>query len=57
MRTSNGGGFSVAANAQRRDVDNRISLKKYYRIADNLLKQVFFYFFYLGYISVILVIN
>lgn len=39
MRTSNDGGFSVAANAQRRDVDNRISLKKYYRIADNLLKQ------------------
>lgn len=39
MRTSNGGGFSVAANARRRDVDNRISLKKYYRIADNLLKQ------------------
>ncbi|KAL5726088.1 ubiquitinyl hydrolase 1 [Ranunculus cassubicifolius] len=38
MRRSNGD-FSVAANAQRRDVDNRISLQKYLRIADNLLKQ------------------
>ncbi|KAF5202400.1 Amsh-like ubiquitin thioesterase [Thalictrum thalictroides] len=42
MRTSNhsgGGEFNVAAVAQRRGVDNRISLWKYYRIADNLLKQ------------------
>ncbi|PIA33312.1 hypothetical protein AQUCO_04100023v1 [Aquilegia coerulea] len=42
MRTSHHGGggeFNVATVAQRRGVDNRISLWKYYRIADNLLKQ------------------
>ncbi|KAF9587059.1 hypothetical protein IFM89_039745 [Coptis chinensis] len=38
MKTSNGG-FSIAANVPRRDVDNRISLRYYYRIADNLLRQ------------------
>ncbi|OVA04966.1 JAB/MPN domain [Macleaya cordata] len=38
MRTSSRG-ISVAANAQKLHVDNRISLRFYYRIADNLLKQ------------------
>ncbi|KAK9105778.1 hypothetical protein Scep_022622 [Stephania cephalantha] len=38
MRTSNGG-FSIAANTRKLEVDNRIALRYYYRIADNLLKQ------------------
>ncbi|XP_077244622.1 AMSH-like ubiquitin thioesterase 1 [Tasmannia lanceolata] len=38
MRTSSSG-ISIAASAQKLDVDNRISLRYYYRIADNLLKQ------------------
>ncbi|KAF8390114.1 hypothetical protein HHK36_024636 [Tetracentron sinense] len=32
-------GISIAANTQKLDIDNRISLRYYYRIADNLLKQ------------------
>lgn len=31
---------NIAASAQRLDVDNRISLRYYFRIADNILKQV-----------------
>ncbi|KAI4347194.1 hypothetical protein L6164_008028 [Bauhinia variegata] len=31
--------INIAASAQRLDVDNRISLRFYYRIADNVLKQ------------------
>ncbi|XP_010264320.1 PREDICTED: AMSH-like ubiquitin thioesterase 1 [Nelumbo nucifera] len=38
MRSSSGG-FSIAASTQTLDVDNRISLRYYYRIADNLLRQ------------------
>ncbi|XP_077220007.1 AMSH-like ubiquitin thioesterase 1 [Tasmannia lanceolata] len=37
------GGISIAASAQKLDVDNRISLRYYYRIADNLLKQANIY--------------
>ncbi|KAL6010857.1 hypothetical protein ACLOJK_001299 [Asimina triloba] len=33
------GTINIAASAQRLGVDNRISLKYYYRIADNLLRQ------------------
>lgn len=33
--------INIAASAQRLDVDNRISLRYYHRIADNILKQVF----------------
>ncbi|KAJ8773126.1 hypothetical protein K2173_028303 [Erythroxylum novogranatense] len=36
---SSPGGINIAASAQRLDVDNRISLIYYYRIADNILKQ------------------
>lgn len=32
--------INIAASAQRLDVDNRISLRYYFRIADNILKQV-----------------
>lgn len=32
--------INIAASAQRIDVDNRIALRYYYRIADNILKQV-----------------
>ncbi|XP_031406827.1 AMSH-like ubiquitin thioesterase 1 [Punica granatum] len=40
MRSSAGSGrINIAASAQRLDVDNRISLRYYYRIADNILKQ------------------
>lgn len=39
MRPSSGG-INIAASAQKLDVDNRISLRYYYRIADNILKQV-----------------
>ncbi|GAV90677.1 JAB domain-containing protein [Cephalotus follicularis] len=31
--------INIAASAQRIDVDNRIALRYYYRIADNILKQ------------------
>ncbi|XWS48289.1 hypothetical protein CRYUN_Cryun13aG0062400 [Craigia yunnanensis] len=31
--------INIAASAQRLDVDNRIALRYYYRIADNILKQ------------------
>ncbi|KAF8037724.1 hypothetical protein BT93_B0541 [Corymbia citriodora subsp. variegata] len=31
--------INIAASAQRLDVDNRIALRYYYRIADNVLKQ------------------
>ncbi|KDP20138.1 hypothetical protein JCGZ_05907 [Jatropha curcas] len=33
------GTINIAASAQKLDVDNRISLRYYYRIADNILKQ------------------
>lgn len=39
MRSSSEG-INIAASAQRLDVDNRIALRYYYRIADNILKQV-----------------
>ena len=32
--------INIASSAQKLDVDNRISLRYYYRIADNILKQV-----------------
>ncbi|KAH9722819.1 AMSH-like ubiquitin thioesterase 1 [Citrus sinensis] len=38
MRSSSEG-INIAASAQRLDVDNRIALRYYYRIADNILKQ------------------
>ncbi|CAK9167821.1 unnamed protein product [Ilex paraguariensis] len=38
MRPSSGR-INVAASAQKRDVDNRFSLRYYNRIADNILKQ------------------
>ncbi|XP_008807080.1 AMSH-like ubiquitin thioesterase 1 [Phoenix dactylifera] len=37
------GAISIAASAQKLDVDNRISLRYYYRIADNLIKQANIY--------------
>uniref|UniRef100_A0A1D1Z7D3 AMSH-like ubiquitin thioesterase 1 n=1 Tax=Anthurium amnicola TaxID=1678845 RepID=A0A1D1Z7D3_9ARAE len=37
------GTISIAASAQKLDVDNRIALRFYYRIADNLLKQAGIY--------------
>lgn len=40
MKSSSSGGISIAASAQKLDVNNRIALKYYYRIADNILKQV-----------------
>ncbi|KAG1330638.1 putative AMSH-like ubiquitin thioesterase 1 [Cocos nucifera] len=40
---SSSGSISIAASAQRLDVDNRISLRYYYRIADNLIKQANIY--------------
>lgn len=41
MKSSAGSGrINIAASARRHDVDNRISLRYYYRIADNILKQV-----------------
>ncbi|XP_008797799.2 AMSH-like ubiquitin thioesterase 1 [Phoenix dactylifera] len=40
---SSSGAISIAASAQRLDVDNRISLRYYYRIADNLIKQANIY--------------
>ncbi|KAK8710477.1 hypothetical protein V6N13_145798 [Hibiscus sabdariffa] len=36
---SSTGRLNIAATAQRLDVDNRIPLRYYYRIADNILKQ------------------
>ncbi|XP_058091498.1 AMSH-like ubiquitin thioesterase 1 isoform X4 [Magnolia sinica] len=42
MRSSSGA-FSISANAQKVDVDNRIALRYYYRIADNLLRQADIY--------------
>ncbi|KAK4804165.1 hypothetical protein SAY86_003982 [Trapa natans] len=40
MKSSAGTGrINIAASTQRLDVDNRISLRYYYRIADNILKQ------------------
>ncbi|KAJ9187277.1 hypothetical protein P3X46_002751 [Hevea brasiliensis] len=40
MRSSfTSGTINIAASAQTLDVDNRISLRYYYRIADNILKQ------------------
>ncbi|KAK6925268.1 JAB1/MPN/MOV34 metalloenzyme domain [Dillenia turbinata] len=39
MRSSGNGRINIAASAQRLEVDNRISLRFYYRIADNILKQ------------------
>ncbi|XP_043696305.1 AMSH-like ubiquitin thioesterase 1 [Telopea speciosissima] len=40
MRSSSGaGGFNINVRTQKLEVDNRISLRYYYRIADNLLKQ------------------
>lgn len=39
MKSSSSGGISIAASAQKLDVNNRIALKYYYRIADNILKQ------------------
>lgn len=39
-RSSSGGRLSIAAVTKKIDVDNRISLRYYNRIADNILKQV-----------------
>ncbi|KAH6801770.1 associated molecule with the SH3 domain of STAM 1 [Perilla frutescens var. frutescens] len=38
-RSSSGGLLNIAAVTKKIDVDNRISLRYYYRIADNILKQ------------------
>lgn len=38
-----GGALSIAANTKKLDVDSRLSLKYYYRTADNLLKQARIY--------------
>jgi len=35
--------LSIAASTQKVDVDNRMSLRYYYRIADNMLKQANIY--------------
>lgn len=32
--------IDIAAETRKRDVDNKLSLKTYYRSADNLLRQV-----------------
>lgn len=40
MTKSSSGGFTIAGSAQKLDVNNRIALRYYYRIADNILKQV-----------------
>lgn len=39
--------INIAASAQKVDVDNRISLRFYYRIADNILRQVLLFIFVL----------
>ncbi|XP_051117007.1 AMSH-like ubiquitin thioesterase 1 [Andrographis paniculata] len=38
-RSSSGGRINISATTKKIDVDNRISLPFYYRIADNILKQ------------------
>ncbi|KAI3473925.1 hypothetical protein Pfo_028123 [Paulownia fortunei] len=38
-RSSSGGRINISATTKKIDVDNRISLLFYYRIADNILKQ------------------
>ena len=38
--SSTSGEINIAMSAQKLDVDNRISLRFYYRIADNILRQV-----------------
>ncbi|KAL4179076.1 hypothetical protein AMTRI_Chr13g85490 [Amborella trichopoda] len=43
MNSSSSGWISIAASAKKLDVDNTISLRYYYRIADNLLKQAEIY--------------
>ncbi|CAI8594887.1 unnamed protein product [Vicia faba] len=37
--TANPGTINIAASSQKLDVDNRIALRFYYRIADNILRQ------------------
>ena len=39
--------INVAASTKALDVDNRISLRYYFRIADNVLKQVRFILIFL----------
>lgn len=39
MRSSSSDTINIAASTQRLDVDNRIALRFYYRIADNILRQ------------------
>uniref|UniRef100_M1A450 Amsh n=2 Tax=Solanum TaxID=4107 RepID=M1A450_SOLTU len=39
MTRSSSGQINIAARTKKLDVDNRIALKIYYRIADNVLKQ------------------
>ncbi|KAL1356778.1 AMSH-like ubiquitin thioesterase 1 isoform X4 [Arachis hypogaea] len=39
MRSSSSNTINIAASTQRLDVDNRIGLRLYYRIADNILRQ------------------
>ncbi|KAK7314569.1 hypothetical protein VNO77_33095 [Canavalia gladiata] len=39
MRSSSSDRINIAASAQKLDVDNRIALRFYYRIADNILRQ------------------
>ncbi|KAJ1379520.1 USP8 dimerization domain [Sesbania bispinosa] len=39
MRSSSSDTINIAASAQKLDVDNRIALRFYYRIADNILRQ------------------
>ncbi|KAK4350030.1 hypothetical protein RND71_029343 [Anisodus tanguticus] len=39
MTRSSSGQINIAARTKKLDVDNRLSLKIYYRIADNVLKQ------------------
>jgi hypothetical protein len=38
--SSSSGAINIAMSAQKLEVDNRISLRFYYRIADNILRQV-----------------
>ncbi|PNX55022.1 hypothetical protein L195_g048646 [Trifolium pratense] len=37
--SSSSGAINIAMSAQKLEVDNRISLRFYYRIADNILRQ------------------
>ncbi|XP_058227824.1 AMSH-like ubiquitin thioesterase 1 isoform X3 [Rhododendron vialii] len=39
MTKSSSGGFTIAGSAPKLDVNDRIALRYYYRIADNILKQ------------------